>query len=174
MENKSLFLSICYLLLPCCFSPVFVKASREAEILRGRCEQGSAAWELPLPPSDFGPPVNSSSSSSSSSFCLSCAPFFLKVRTQGLQVFFAMHCMLKDFPRLTSLLQCILCSRLTSLVAMHCVPKDSKAYKSSAMHCTSKASKAYTTSTMHCGPNLTSLSQCTVLNSLLQYFVASI
>jgi hypothetical protein len=27
---------------------------------------------------------------------------------------------------------------------------------------------------MHCGPNLTSLSQCTVLNSLLQYFVASI
>ncbi|KAH9538447.1 hypothetical protein CY35_15G005100 [Sphagnum magellanicum] len=104
MENKSFFLSICYLLLPCCFSPVFVKASREAEILRGRSEQGSAAWELPLPPSDFDPPA-------------------------------------------------------------------SKAYKSSAMHCTSKASKAYKTSTMHCGPNLTSLSQCTGLNSLLQYFV---
>jgi hypothetical protein len=57
MENKSFFLSICYLLLPCCFSPVFVKASREAQILRGRSEQGSAAWELPLPPSDFDPPV---------------------------------------------------------------------------------------------------------------------
>ncbi|CAK9262490.1 unnamed protein product [Sphagnum jensenii] len=57
MENKSFFLSICSLLLPCCFSPVFVKASREAQILRGRSEQGSAAWELPLPPSDFDPPV---------------------------------------------------------------------------------------------------------------------
>ncbi len=102
---------------------------------------------------------------------------FLKCAPKAYKSFFAMHCMLKDFPRLTSLLQCILCSRLprlTSLFAMHCVPKASKAYKSSAMHCTSKASKAYKTSTMHCGPNLTSLSQCTVLNSLLQYFVASI
>ncbi len=116
MENKSFFLSICYLLLPCCFSPVFVKASREAEILRGRSEQGSAAWELPLPPSDFDPPVNSSSSSSSSSFCLSCAPFFLKVRTQGLQSFF--------------------CN------ALH-APGFSKAYKSFAMHSVFKASKGY-------------------------------
>ncbi len=84
MGKKGFFLSICccllsQLLLQCCFSPVFVKASTGAEeVFRGRPEQG-LAWELPIRPSDCDPytlvtnppppppPSPSSSSSSSSS-----------------------------------------------------------------------------------------------------------
>jgi len=51
------------------------------------------------------PPCKLLLSSSSSSFCLSCAPFFLKVRTQGLQVFFW---------------QCIACSRIFQGLQVFC------------------------------------------------------